>query len=257
MFPSSKTSTHIPTCPPIPNISATLMVQAITTSHCDYYNCLSSRLCFSSCSPSFYPLQNLQSDLFIMYSRSFFLPLKALQRLTTALGIRSRFLTTASKVPCSLALAYVSSRSLLAPSNHTGLLSAVWMCQTHSFLRAFSAHSELSALLPDCLIGSSFLQVRSRLNIISSERMQLSPTIPYPQNMVALHRNVLFYHLHSNLLVTQINLLIYSLSDCLLPLSPERELRERKGLHLAACCDPDAQNGVSHVMGAHHYSLNR
>lgn len=67
-FPSSQTSTHIPVYPLLPYILATF-IQAITTSH--YYNSLLIHLCFSSCSPSFYPSQNLQSDLSIMYSKAF------------------------------------------------------------------------------------------------------------------------------------------------------------------------------------------
>lgn len=43
----------------------------------------------------------------------FILLLKTLQRLTAALGMRSNFLTTASKVPCSLVPAYLPNSPLL------------------------------------------------------------------------------------------------------------------------------------------------
>ena len=146
------------------------------TSH--YYSSLLTHLCFSSCAPSFYPSQNLQSDLFIMYSRSFlsFSCLKPSKGLPLHLGWDPTFLP-------------------LPPRSHVvwcWLTSPTAPCSPEPHCFPFCCLNVLDSFLPEglfwqsalplhCLLGSSFLQVRSLLNVLSSERIQFSSISPSPE----------------------------------------------------------------------------
>lgn len=120
MLPSSKTSTHISrlsthsqcTCyshgPSYHHLSLWLLQQPLNS---PLILLLIPYTLFSTLfsEQSFYNVQQIFPFIFL---------LKTLQWLTTAFGIKSKFLTTASKVLCDLVLACLANCSLLTHSSY-------------------------------------------------------------------------------------------------------------------------------------------
>ena len=74
----------------------------------------------------------------------FILLLKTLQRLTAALGMRSNFLTIASKVPCSLGLAYLPNHPLLTLTTLVSFL----LCECAGLIPSWGPFLLLLSSLP-------------------------------------------------------------------------------------------------------------
>lgn len=237
-------------CPPTASIASTLPLTTI--SHHDCYNCLFLTdiqpvtqlallwppfVSFSTESPerSFY--NALQISPFILL-------LKTLQRLATALGIGSKVLTKAAKVPCHAGWL----RSPIAPCAPPPATPGFLLLSEVSGAFLLPAASE-RLLCPDCLTGGSFLQTTRPMSITSAEESALPHhSLPSVHGCLPPHCPVL--PSSEQLLATQVHLLIYGLFSCCLPLSPECKLSEQKEFHLAPCCNPDAQNSVSDVVSA-------
>lgn len=190
MFPSSKTSIYIQLLPTYPQHPYCSVVQAIAI-----FTMTTIASSLGSASP-LGPLQILyRISWVIIYNVQqtflFILLLKTLQRLINALAIKYKFFTIAPKASYNLASG--SNGSLFTHLSHTGLPSSMWTCHTHSFLRAFSVHSEWLALpprLPRCWLPPPN-QVLPEHYLLREDLF--FPTSPAPQCTASLH-----YTAHSN-----------------------------------------------------------
>ena len=160
--------------------------------------------------------------------------LKTLQRLTATLGMRSNFLTTASKVPCSLVLAYLPNRPLLTLTTLFSFLlfESVGLIPSWG---PFLAVCLAPALSPRKLLPAS--QVSLECSLLREDSVLLHQPLPWNTRLhlppTTLSSFTIFIAVPGN------KLTCLWWFDCSLPLSPEPELQWKDRIlwcwHTARC----------------------